>query len=1059
MISCASTLACSSRNFGKSGKDGSVDATLTALADSKTAAPEIGPSDTTEAQVDTPPPHDTPPSHDATHPEDAPLPHSAEDSRPNDRPEALDSAFDRGYSPDRPDDLALKPDTSRDQNPQWDERSSSDLSRKDANADNIDIDVPVLPILGAQPVACPLGGGECAVGQIETRACGVTRGACHAGTQSRTCSSTCTWDFWSACQGGFVGPSPEVCGDGIDNNCNGSVDEGCACQPVAAGASASFPVAGTISKLSADPTQCLAYGLNTDTPSQLVVFDTAHKQELRRIDLGAKAADFDLSPNGQYLVVALEDQEQITVVDKSNWTLRSITTTKAPEEIEVGNGGMTYYYGVGPEPNFYRIDVGQGNPVDESIVLTTPGRVMEPRYPSLELSADESRLFMSESGSTSCHAFAYSIAGAAATKVSQDRWDGGWGFSLPSQYSYLGPNGHHLYYAGYQLDGTDLGLVLGKAGRVVAEDKAASFAVSGFGVLDAELLTYLNAYLKTVMSAALTAEDTELWTYSSVAGTMTATNVADFLAGKSLGVREANADPVRFYKFSRLILDPKRPRIYGVDVDRRVVVALDRETGTALRSVMVGSHPTDMAVDPTGSVLYVGNRDSLALTKIDLQTFSYAGLFTTVRSNQQLLYLGQNRLATIDAAQDSLPQVFDLTTGTREICDQYVTFHNGAMGATADGGSLFVGEGNGSKPGIVRYDVSAGTVKESARNLWDLPKLSDEVLPDGLFKMVPTPDGKSVYFAGYFLDGSDLRTVRYLQPDPILSVTPNGRWALSATRVYRVADGSPVAALPVSCVVQIVSPDGERLYCASSSGITKIDLRGLDGKPGDPGPGPQTPDAGTAPGDGGTTDAPGTNTVTFASGQAQGAMNGFGSVRFSTVDVIASPTCHGNPITSANPCAVSPVEWSCSDALCVSGLIPPQMTYETDLEKRMNWGLAVCVDTSLVPGGKLGGAWKTMTVDFDGAPYEKLNLILHKVGDPDANDFSSPYYCKWTAPGVPLKPQDFHLSCWDGYNSLPGEDFADIDRVCLQVSPEYAPIVNTPRAIENLCIKRITFGN
>jgi hypothetical protein len=94
-----------------------------------------------------------------------------------------------------------------------------------------------------------------------------------------------------------------------------------------------------------------------------------------------------------------------------------------------------------------------------------------------------------------------------------------------------------------------------------------------------------------------------------------------------------------------------------------------------------------------------------------------------------------------------------------------------------------------------------------------------------------------------------------------------------------------------------------------------------------------------------------TNTVTFASGQTQGAMNRLGSVRFSPVDIVASPTCHGSPITSANPCAVSPVEWNRSDALCVSGLIPALPYYPLPTDYKTNWGLAVCVDTSLVPGG------------------------------------------------------------------------------------------------------------
>jgi len=63
-------------------------------------------------------------------------------------------------------------------------------------------------------------GCECRDG--EQRACGLDVGACQAGTQ------TCAAGSWGACQGS-VGPAEEVCHDGLDNDCDGTVDEGCVC--------------------------------------------------------------------------------------------------------------------------------------------------------------------------------------------------------------------------------------------------------------------------------------------------------------------------------------------------------------------------------------------------------------------------------------------------------------------------------------------------------------------------------------------------------------------------------------------------------------------------------------------------------------------------------------------------------------------------------------------------------------------------------------------------------------------------------------------------------------
>ena len=62
--------------------------------------------------------------------------------------------------------------------------------------------------------------GDCTAG--ETRGCGVT-------PDSGACVETCSSGAWGACEP--TGSDDEICGDEIDNNCDGTVDEFCECTP------------------------------------------------------------------------------------------------------------------------------------------------------------------------------------------------------------------------------------------------------------------------------------------------------------------------------------------------------------------------------------------------------------------------------------------------------------------------------------------------------------------------------------------------------------------------------------------------------------------------------------------------------------------------------------------------------------------------------------------------------------------------------------------------------------------------------------------------------------
>lgn len=68
-------------------------------------------------------------------------------------------------------------------------------------------------------------GCACATGATRECGFGLLAAPCTSGLQ------TCTNGLWDGCEGA-IAPSPEICGDGIDNDCDGKVDQGCECVPV-----------------------------------------------------------------------------------------------------------------------------------------------------------------------------------------------------------------------------------------------------------------------------------------------------------------------------------------------------------------------------------------------------------------------------------------------------------------------------------------------------------------------------------------------------------------------------------------------------------------------------------------------------------------------------------------------------------------------------------------------------------------------------------------------------------------------------------------------------------
>jgi hypothetical protein len=109
-------------------------------------------------------------------------------------------------------------------------------------------------------------GCECIDGS--SRPCGSSVGACRTGLQ------TCGGGHWGACVGA-VGPAAEICGNGVDENCNGVADEGCVvtipvsisgdCVTVSCPPSTPYPVGCSLTFSGGDDRGCVANAPGSST--------------------------------------------------------------------------------------------------------------------------------------------------------------------------------------------------------------------------------------------------------------------------------------------------------------------------------------------------------------------------------------------------------------------------------------------------------------------------------------------------------------------------------------------------------------------------------------------------------------------------------------------------------------------------------------------------------------------------------------------------------------------------------------------------------------------------
>jgi hypothetical protein len=275
------------------------------------------------------------------------------------------------------------------------------------------------------------------------------------------------------------------------------------------------------------------------------------------------------------------------------------------------------------------------------------------------------------------------------------------------------------------------------------------------------------------------------------------------------------------YTFIKLVRDPVRPVLYGLDANQGFVVFISEASLSATKQIAVGANATDLSVDPAGAAIYVGNSATTGIGRIDPVT----GTFQTLSSPRiaiEVRGMASGTVASVDDGGGGYTSVTlqDGTSGS-VLTAMMNGFYQGALATPADGSALFIGESQMMGGSIFRYALQSGSFVETS-NSFNVNNGFGFAYSARI--VTSAADGSGVYFGGYFINGTDLNQLVYELSDQPLTVTPDARLAISSSNVYAVSSGALLGALPFTSSVQAASADSTTLYLVNGGTISKVDL-------------------------------------------------------------------------------------------------------------------------------------------------------------------------------------------------------------------------------------------
>lgn len=566
-------------------------------------------------------------------------------------------------------------------------------------------------------------------------------------------------------------------------------------RPDCDGASEFIALAGAadLSTLLEDPHRCALYAVAPGA-RELYIVDT-DADTVQVVDVGAQPTDVALSPDGALLFVAVFGEQKIVALDPTTAAvIDEAATSVPPYRLAHGGGRRVFYVGRDGASAVYEVNFITG--LDAAATSRTF------HEPDLVASADGTTLYLGESQLAPSRLHRLDATAVGLPDIDTYDFDGGFTLPTPRRGVVLAEEAGRVYFAERLFNATNVKRLRGFLGEAITAVTSDGTLVAGDESLFDGATLVPFAVRPHPGSAALFSLDGEwLYEFDATAAGLYRTPVARLIGVHRLGEHNVPPGGLSQRKFTQLLADPARPFIYALDSQQNQLVYISRETLLPVRAEVIGSSPTDMAMTASGDRMVVATFGATELAVLDLDNSQKVLASVIVVPSNPFRVAVSFSGEAVYAEQDGVGDLRLLDVG------------NGAILATLPdtgfqvdlefdptGRYLFAGESAGPGAVLRRYDLLHDTFTEvGVSSPYDYPG-----------RKIIFHAG-SVYFAGRKLDAATLTEQLDFGEDIVL-VTPDGRFAVSRSKVFQAATASVVSGLPVESGLLAADPDEPLLY-------------------------------------------------------------------------------------------------------------------------------------------------------------------------------------------------------------------------------------------------------